>query len=439
MLGFLYLCKIFVLMYNILLLGSGGREHAIAQKVSESPLCNQLFTAPGNPGTAQVGTNVSLDIVDFFKIEDYCKKHNIHWVIVGPEQPLVEGIYDYFKESPIRVFGPSKEASLLEGSKTFANDFMAKYNIPTGASKTFTFDQIEEGKQFIDDQSIPIVLKADGLAAGKGVLIIQSKEEAKEEFEKMLKGKFGDASRQVVVETFLDGVEFSVFAMTNGKEYILLPEAKDYKRIGEGDVGLNTGGMGAVSPVPFFDEALKTKVIEKIVSPTINGINEEGFDYYGFVFFGLILVGNEPYVIEYNVRMGDPETEVVFPRIDSDIISLMESCFEHRLNTVELSTNLASASTVMLVSGGYPETYEKNKLITMPPNVNKNQQYFFAGTKNDKGELRTNGGRVIACTAFGNDIQDAVLKSNEMAELVDFEAKYYRKDIGQDLFNYLKK
>ena len=421
---------------KILLLGSGGREHAFARKLTQSPLCKKLFIAPGNAGTAQCGENVLLNQNDFEAVGDFCLKKNIDMVIVGPEEPLVRGIVDFFKKGErlkkIPVVGPDTNGAQLEGSKAFAKKFMEELNIPTAAYREFSSADLEEGLKYITGQTPPIVLKADGLAAGKGVIIAQSTEEARAELSEMLSGKFGAASTKVVIEQFLDGIEFSVFVLTDGTDYKILPVAKDYKKIGEGDTGLNTGGMGAVSPPPFVDELLMQKVEERIVKPTMQGIKNRGMDYRGFIFIGLIRVDNEPYVIEYNCRMGDPETEVVFPRIQSDLVKLMQSLFNGKLKEIDPEIDPRTAATVMLVSGGYPEKYEKGKLITGIDDV-KSSIVYHAGTKMTEEGILTNGGRVMALTSFGNDFKEAVGLSLLNATKVNFEKKNYRKDIGFDL------
>ena len=424
---------------NILLLGSGGREHALALKISQSPLCKQLFIAPGNAGTALCGDNVPIGVNDFPGIEQLVTERNIEMVIVGPEDPLVMGIYDYFqsKESlkKVNVIGPSKEAAQLEGSKAYAKKFMMRHDIPTAAYREFDAHNLEEGLAYIDTQEAPIVLKADGLAAGKGVLIIESKEEAKKELREMIaNAKFGKASSRVVIEQFLSGIEFSVFALTDGVNYKILPEAKDYKRIGECDKGLNTGGMGAVSPVPFYDEVLKKKVEERIIKPTIDGFTKDGLVYKGFVFFGLIRVGSEPFVIEYNCRMGDPETEVVMPRLASDIVQHFAAVGNGKLADEEIKISELAACTVVVASGGYPDDYEKGKAIRGLDTVEslKDTMVFHSGTKNSGHDIVTNGGRVLAVTSLGNDIKDAVSKSNHAIEQINFDKKYYRRDIGYE-------
>tara|TARA_B100000497_G_scaffold29420_1_gene34383 strand:+ start:3428 stop:4696 length:1269 start_codon:yes stop_codon:yes gene_type:complete len=421
---------------NILLLGSGGREHAMARSFAKSKRLNQLYIAPGNAGTSQHGTNISLDILDFDIIKSWSQDKKIDMIIVGPEAPLVKGIYDVIKGDEatkhIAVIGPSSDGAMLEGSKSFAKKFMSEFNIPTAAYLEVTKDNLEEGINYLSNNVGPYVLKADGLAAGKGVLIIDDTQEAINSLKVMLAGQFGQASATVVIEQFLDGIEFSVFALTDGKDYVILPVAKDYKRIGEGDTGLNTGGMGAVSPPPFVTDELMQKVENRIVKPTIEGISKRGFDYVGFVFIGLIKVNNEPYVIEYNCRMGDPETEVVFPRIQSDVVDLMEAASRGTLEEVQIDINPLTAAAVMLVSGGYPEAYQKEKFVTNIPTT-YNSIIFHAGTKMEDEKIMTNGGRVIAITSFGEDHKVALDSAKKIAEEIQFEGKYYRKDIGFDL------
>ncbi len=422
---------------NILLLGSGGREHALAWKMRQSPLCDKLLIAPGNAGTAGVGKNVPINPNDFEAVAQLVSREDIDLIVVGPEEPLVNGIYDYFKKHPtldrIPVIGPSQQGAMLEGSKAFAKAFMQEFGIPTAAYREFTLDNIDEGIDYIRRQTPPVVLKADGLAAGKGVLICQDIEEAVTEFSAMLQGKFGSASSRVVIEQFLNGIEFSVFVLTDGRDYKILPVAKDYKRVGEGDTGLNTGGMGAVSPVPFVDEALMEKVETRIVKPTIEGIGRRGFAYEGFVFLGLILVGGDPYVIEYNCRLGDPETEAVLPRLQSDLAALFKALAEGRLKDTIIDQDPRAAATVILVSGGYPGDYEKGKLISGLAD-NGDSLIFHAGTRLDEsGVLVTNGGRVIAITSYGDNFRAALAKSNNIAQQIQFEGKYYRRDIGFDL------
>jgi phosphoribosylamine--glycine ligase len=421
---------------NILLLGSGGREHAFSWKFSQSPLCEKLFIAPGNAGTATCGTNVALNIKDFDQIKSFVLENEINIVVVGPEEPLVLGIYDFFKNDDelknVPVIGPSKEGAKLEGSKSFGKVFMAEQNIPTAGYEEFEAVTLERGLKYIATQTPPIVLKADGLAAGKGVLILPTIEEAQKEFKEMLSGKFGSAGAKVVIEEFLDGIEFSVFVLTDGKSYKVLPIAKDYKRIGENDEGLNTGGMGAVSPVPFVDKVLMDKVEERVIKPTIKGIQERGFDYKGFIFIGLIRVNNEPHVIEYNCRMGDPETEVVFPRLKNDLAQLMKAVGEGTLENETIEIDERAATTMFLVSGGYPEAYEKGKEMH-GLNAIDDSILFHAGTREEDGKILTNGGRVMAITSYGDDFKAALEVSKKNAERIEFEGKYFRRDIGFDL------
>lgn len=422
---------------NILVLGSGGREHAMAWKIKQSSRCETLYVAPGNAGTAGVAVNVALDVNDFEGIADFVCEKQIDLVVVGPEDPLVNGVVDYFKANPatkdVLVVGPSKAGAQLEGSKDFSKVFMQKHNIPTAGYATFTNSQVEKGLAYLDGRPGPYVLKADGLAAGKGVLITEDREEAKSILKSMLVDQqFGEASSKVVIEDFLDGIELSVFAMTDGKDYVLLPEAKDYKRIGEGDTGLNTGGMGALSPVPFADEVFMEKIRTRIVEPTIAGIAKDELDFKGFVFFGLIKVGDEPFVIEYNVRMGDPETEVVLPRLASDFVDLLEATAQGSLAGKKAEFTTDAASTVVLVSGGYPGSYAKGHEISGLAQV-KNVIPFHAGTKLQHGKVVSNGGRVIAVSALGSDIFDALEKSNQGAETITWTDRNYRTDIGFDL------
>ncbi|AXG73698.1 phosphoribosylamine--glycine ligase [Flavobacterium arcticum] len=422
---------------KILLLGSGGREHALAWKITQSPKCDMLFVAPGNAGTATIATNVAINPNDFDAVKELVLTEQITMVVVGPEDPLVNGIYDFFKNdnelANIPVIGPSKHGAELEGSKEVAKKFLVKNNIPTAAYDSFTKDTVEQGCKFLETLQPPYVLKADGLAAGKGVLILQDLKEAQQELKNMLvDAKFGDASSKVVIEEFLDGIELSCFVLTDGKSYKILPMAKDYKRIGEGDTGLNTGGMGAVSPVPFADEEFMQKIEERVVKPTIAGLQDDAIEYKGFVFIGLIKVGNDPFVIEYNVRMGDPETEVVIPRLKSDIVTLFEAVAQGKLDKAVLEIDERSVATIMLVSGGYPEGYEKGKAITGLDAIDGSIA-FHAGTKEDNGAVVTNGGRVIAVTSYGDNWDNAIKKSYQNIEKLHFDKMYYRKDIGFDL------
>ncbi|RBW59607.1 phosphoribosylamine--glycine ligase [Tenacibaculum sp. E3R01] len=422
---------------NILILGSGGREHAFAKKISESNKIANLYVAPGNAGTATVAKNLPINPTDFLKVKETVLQHEISMVIVGPEAPLVEGVHDFFladnELKKIPVIGPKKDGALLEGSKDFSKQFMEKHNIPTARYQSFTKDTLKEGFAFLETLNPPFVLKADGLAAGKGVLILNELEEAKTELEEMLSNqKFGEASSTVVIEEFLDGIELSVFVLTDGKSYKILPSAKDYKRIGEGDTGLNTGGMGAISPVPFADEAFLQKVEERVVKPTVSGLQKDGIDYRGFIFIGLMNVDGNPQVIEYNVRMGDPETEVVLPRIQSDLVDLFEGVANQTLESKSYEVTNQIATTVMLVSGGYPEAYEKGKEITGFDSVN-DSIVFHAGTTEKDGKVVSNGGRVMAVTSFGDSIEEALEKSYASIDEISFEKMNYRKDIGFDL------
>ena len=423
---------------KVLILGSGGREHTLAWKISQSKQLEELYIAPGNAGTALLGMNIEIGVSDFEKIKMFVIDNKINMVVVGPEQPLVEGIWDYFKADKqlknIAIIGMSKAAAQLEGSKDFAKEFMNKYNIPTAKHQTFTEENIEEGYTFLASLKAPYVLKADGLAAGKGVLILDTLSEAKDELHKMIfDNKFGSAGASVVIEEYLHGIELSVFVLTNGKEYVVLPEAKDYKRIGEGDTGLNTGGMGSISPVPFADEAFMKKVEEQIIIPTVNGIAAEKMEYNGFVFIGLMNVKGNPLVIEYNVRMGDPETESVIPRIKNDFLDILKKSSEGKLSEVEMEFDPRYAATVMLVSGGYPEAYEKGKVLRGLAQVEKSIM-FHAGTAQDEnGNVVTSGGRVLALTSFGDSLEEAMNYSFSAAETVKFTNKYYRKDLGKDL------
>lgn len=422
---------------NILLLGSGGREHAFAWKITQSTLCSKLFVAPGNAGIGQIATNVAVNPTDFNAVKQFVLDNKVEMVIVGPEDPLVKGIYDFFKNdatlNTIPVIGPSQHGAQLEGSKEFAKQFLVKNNIPTARYEAFTKDTVEKGCEFLTTLNAPYVLKADGLAAGKGVLILNDLAEAQQELRNMLvDAKFGDASSKVVIEEFLDGIELSCFVLTDGKSYKTLPTAKDYKRIGEGDTGLNTGGMGAVSPVPFADDEFMKKVEDRIVIPTITGLKNDGIEYKGFVFIGLIKVGNDPFVIEYNVRMGDPETEVVMPRLKSDLVALFQAVANQTLANESFEIDQRAATTVMMVSGGYPEDYEKGKVITGLDQV-ENSIVFHAGTTEKDGNVVTNGGRVLAVTSYGADFKEALNQSYKNVEKIKFDKSYYRTDLGFDL------
>jgi phosphoribosylamine--glycine ligase len=422
---------------RVLLLGSGGREHALAWKMAQSSILEELFIAPGNAGTSKHGKNVNLSVSDFAAVKEFVLKNEINMVVVGPEDPLVNGIVDFFeadsKLKDIPVIGPNREAAQLEGSKDFAKEFMLRHNIPTAKYGTFTLDTLKEGYEFLEKMTAPYVLKADGLAAGKGVLIIDDLKVAKKELKNMLAdAKFGDASSRVVIEAFMDGVELSCFVITDGDSYKKLPEAKDYKRIGEGDEGLNTGGMGAVSPVPFANPTFKDKIENQIIIPTIKGLKAEGIKYKGFIFFGIINVKNEPYVIEYNCRMGDPETEVVIPRLKSDILDLFEGVGSNTLSERDVQFDDRSATTVMMVSGGYPEAYEKGKKINGLNSVT-DSLVFHAGTAGDGPVVKTAGGRVIAVTSYGKDLETALKRSYESIGKIEFENAVFRSDIGHDV------
>jgi phosphoribosylamine---glycine ligase len=423
---------------RILLLGSGGREHALAWKLNQSVWTNPLYIAPGNPGTAQCGTNVAIDISDFDAIKKFCVDEKIDMVVVGPEEPLVKGLYDYFKADDalkdIHFIGPSKKGAQLEGSKAFAKEFMNRHNIPTAAYREFTIDNYEEGVAYLKDHALPIVIKADGLAAGKGVAICQNHLEAVAEFELMIQqSKFGEASKRVVVEEFLTGIELSVFVLTDGKHYLLLPEAKDYKRIGEADTGLNTGGMGAISPVPFATPGFMHKVEEQVIKPTVNGLHQEGIEYTGFIFFGLINVNGDPFVIEYNCRMGDPETEVVIARLETDLVGLCIAATQKELDQVQVKTDPRAAATIMAVSHGYPLGYEKGFEITgLDGEYGKQSLVFQAGTKEVDGKIVSNGGRVLCVTSLDKDLSEAVNTSLDILDHINYQGMYYRTDIGYE-------
>ncbi|SDZ80756.1 phosphoribosylamine--glycine ligase [Bizionia paragorgiae] len=422
---------------NILILGSGGREHTIAWKIAQSPKCKQLFVAPGNSGTSEIATNVPISVTDFEAIKEVVLKNDIKMVIVGPEDPLVLGVHDFFladeELKSVTVIGPQKAAAELEGSKEFAKEFLFRHNIPTAAYQSFDANTVEAGCAFLETLKAPYVLKADGLAAGKGVLILNDLEDAKTELRAMLvDAKFGAASTKVVIEEFLDGIELSCFVLTDGKNYKILPTAKDYKRIGEGDTGLNTGGMGAVSPVPFADNEFMSKIKERVVIPTINGLQKDNLPYKGFVFIGLIKVGNDPFVIEYNVRLGDPETEVVLPRLKNDLVDVFQAVGNQTLDQVDIAIDDRAATTVMLVSGGYPEAYEKGKEITGLDQV-EGSLVFHAGANVKDGKIVTSGGRVMAITSFGKTYQEAIKKSYQNIAKLHFDKMNYRKDIGFDL------
>lgn len=421
---------------NILVIGSGGREHTLVWKISKSSLCDNLYTSPGNAGTAGISENVKLD--GFQEIKQFCLDKAITMLVIGPEQPLVDGLADFFENDPslssIKVIGPKSEAAQLEGSKEFANSFMDRHNIPTASFQSFNSNEFDKAAEYLKSKKSPYVIKVDGLAAGKGVIIEEDLAKAELALKEILVDKkFGDAGSKVVIEDFLKGIELSVFILTDGKEYVLLPEAKDYKRIGEGDTGLNTGGMGAISPVFFADESFMNKVVKRVIEPTLEGLQKENIDYTGFIFLGLMNVDGDPYVIEYNCRLGDPETEVILPRLKSDLLELFDACADGKLGEKNVEFDERFASTVMLVSGGYPEKYQKGKKIK---NIDQIEDVFpfHAGTSlDDNGNIITNGGRVIALTALGDNVNEALSKSNKAAELIDFDKKFFRKDIGHDL------
>ena len=420
-----------------MILGSGGREHAISWKISQSEKCKNLYIAPGNAGTSLVGNNLLININDFEEVKLNVIEKSIDLVVVGPEEPLVRGIVDFFKSDDklkhVKIFGPSAEGSKLEGSKDFSKEFMFRNNIPCAKSKTFNRKNLSEGISFLEKINPPYVLKADGLAAGKGVLILNDLEEAKSELSKMiLDEKFGDASKNVLIEEYLDGIEVSVFAITDGHDYVILPEAKDYKRIGEGDTGLNTGGMGAVSPVKFADNKFMKKVEELVIKRTVNGIKKENLDYKGFIFAGLMNVNGDPYVIEYNVRMGDPETQVVIPRIKNDLLQIINKCIDEKINEIDLDIKENFTTTVILAADGYPESYKKGDEINNLEEF-ENSKIFHAGTSKKDDKILSNGGRVLACTGFGKRLDDALKNSYRLANNIAWKNKYFRKDIGQDL------
>jgi phosphoribosylamine--glycine ligase len=420
---------------KILLLGSGGREHALAAKIAQSPYLTELFIAPGNPGTAECGRNVRLNMSDFEAIDRFVAEHGVEMIVVGPEDPLVKGIADYFAGKPVSVIGPSKRGAALEGSKDFAKAFMTRHGIPTARYGSFDTNQLLKGYDFLEQLSPPFVLKADGLAAGKGVIIVDNLLDAKSTLKEMLDGKFGSASSKVVIEEFLQGIEVSVFILTDGKSYKLLPEAKDYKRIGDNDKGLNTGGMGAVSPAPFADKIFMDRVEQKIIKPTVAGLQKDAIDYKGFIFFGLMNCGGEPYVIEYNVRMGDPETEAVLPRLNADILDLFDGVATGDLESKQCSIAPETAATVVIVSGGYPEEYKKGFEITGISSIKENKVYH-AGTSSDGNKTVTSGGRVLAVTALADSLPAALDSVYKSVGKIDFDGRYYRKDIGKDLLDY---
>ena len=425
---------------NVLILGGGGREHALAWSIAKSEKCEQLYMAPGNAGTHQIAENVPIAPTEFIQIKEFAEKKNIHLIVVGPEAPLVAGIKDFFVEAQVKdlqVLGPDKASAMLEGSKDFAKQFMQENDIPTAAYKTFTADSLENGKAFIDSLQPPYVLKADGLAGGKGVLIIDDIDEAKNQLDEMLlHQKFGDAAQQVVIEEFLDGTEMSIFVLTDGEDYKILPTAKDYKRIGDGDTGLNTGGMGAISPNLLADEKLIKKVEKKIIQPTLNGLKKKNYDYKGFIFLGLMIIDSEPFVIEYNVRLGDPETEAILPRIKTDLLDVLDKATKGQLAEVDLEITDDFTATIVLASGGYPESYEKGKTISGLNTLGKDEIVFHAGTKLSNDQVITSGGRVLAVTSQSIDLKTAIEKAYVSSEKINFAGKYNRADIGQDMIKY---
>ncbi|MBI3233130.1 MAG: phosphoribosylamine--glycine ligase [Bacteroidetes bacterium] len=422
---------------NILILGGGGREHALAWKIKQSPLCDNLYIAPGNAGTAKVGTNVDFAATSFEEIANFSSQNDIGMIVCGPEDPLVKGLRDFIatdvRTKDIYFIGPNQQGAALEGSKDFSKQFMIRNQVPTAKHISVSKDNLEEGKKYIQEMKMPVVLKADGLAAGKGVIILDNIEEAKQTLENMINGMFGEASNTVLIEEFLKGIELSVFVLTDGEHYVVLPEAKDYKRIGEGDTGLNTGGMGAVSPVPFANEAFMDKIEQQIIIPTVEGLKKDNINYKGFIFIGIMKVGDEPYVIEYNCRLGDPETEVILPRIENDLVELFVATEKQELDNIKLNFSKDFCTTVIMVSGGYPGDYTKGDLMNIQTT---NPMVFHAGTKQQENNIYTNGGRVIACTAKGNSLEDAINSSYELTKEIQYKDSYFRRDIGQDLKEY---